>query len=203
MKMNRVEKFVMNSPVRAAIQRRYEAPLLIRMGGGVEGQNVLEIGCGQGVATQLLLQRFGARKVHAIDVDPEMIERASRRLHGYANDRLILGVGDVMALQAEDGEFDAVFDFAILHHVPDWQHAVSEICRVLKPGGRFFFQEVTTHALRKWSYRTFLDHPTENRFSAVQFIAEIERQGIAVAGNFVEKYFGDFVFGVGRKVKDH
>ncbi|MGA8146830.1 MAG: class I SAM-dependent methyltransferase [Gallionellaceae bacterium] len=197
MRMNRTEKFLMNNPIRAAMQRWYEAPLLERLGGRTEDMRVLECGCGQGVGTELIFNRFGAREIYAIDLDPDMIQRARKRLSGYPPERLKLEVGDVTALPVEDASFDAVFDFAILHHVPNWQSGVSEIHRVLKPGGRFYFQDVTTHALNKWFYQTFLEHPTENRFSGAEFIAELERQGIAVKGNFLERNRGDFIYGVG------
>ncbi len=103
------------------------------------------------------------------------------------------------AIDAEDAAFDAVFDFAIIHHVPDWQAAITEIRRVLKPGGRFYFQEVTRHFLEKWFARTFMEHPTENRFSGREFISELEQQGIKVGLRTTEKHGGDYVFGVGRR----
>lgn len=200
MKLNRVEKALVNNPVRSLLQRRYEAPLLERLGGRTEGLRVLEIGCGAGVGTDIIFRRFGAREVHAFDLDPDMVQRARRRLSHYSPDRLKLYVGDAAAMDEDDESFDAVFDFGIVHHVPEWPRAVAEVARVLKPGGRFFFEEVTTHALNRWSYRTFLDHPRENRFSAEGFIAELERQGILVGKNHVERMFGDFVLGVGRRV---
>lgn len=197
MKMNRFEKFAMNNPVRSMIQRMYEAPLLKRIGGRVDNMRVLEVGCGCGNGTELIFEMFGARKVRTFDIDPDMVSRASRRLAGYGTDRLALSLGDVTAIGENDETFDAVFDFAILHHVPNWQEAVAEIHRVLKPGGRFFFEEVTSHALNRWSYRTFMLHPKENRFDGKEFVAELERQGIRVEGNFTEKFYGDFIFGVG------
>jgi len=201
MKMNRIEKFFMNNPIRSMVQRRYEAPMLERMGGRTDGMCVLEIGCGRGIGTEIVFNRFGAREIHAFDIDPDMVERARQRLSIYPPGRLQLSVGDVTAIDAEDGTYDAVFDFWIIHHVPNWQKAVSEIRRVLKPGGRFFFQEVTSHALNRLSYRLFLEHPKENRFSGREFILELERQGITVKGNAVERFFGDFVFGVGSRSK--
>ncbi|TCV82395.1 class I SAM-dependent methyltransferase [Sulfurirhabdus autotrophica] len=199
MKMNWVEKMLMNNPIRAAFQIWYEVPLLERLGGRTEGMKVLEVGCGRGVGTEQILNRFGASSVLAMDLDPDMVRLARKRLMKYPADRLSLTVGDVTAIQAEDQSFDAVFDFAIIHHVPIWQDALKEIHRVLKPGGRFFFQEVTSHALEKWSYQTFMVHPVENRFSGTEFINELERLGIQVGTKTTEKYGGDFVYGVGIK----
>lgn len=201
MKMNRIEKLAMNNPIRALIQRYYETPLLERLGGRVEGMRVLEIGCGRGVGTEIIFKHFGAREIHSFDIDPDMVKKASKRLSNYSSERLDLRVGNATAIDAEDKSFDAVFDFWIIHHIPDWQAAVAEISRVLKSGGRFFFQEVSSHALSRWSYRTFLEHPTENRFSCKEFVSELDRQGIVVGGNVVERFFGDFIFGVGHRVE--
>jgi ubiquinone/menaquinone biosynthesis C-methylase UbiE len=193
--LNAVEKALMNNPVRATLQRHYEAPILEKLGGRVAGGRVLEVGCGRGVGTEIILSRFGADHVDAFDLDADMVERARRRLAGFG-DRVRLSLGDATAIAAEDSSYDAVFDFGIIHHVPDWRSAVREVSRVLRPGGRFFFEEVTQHALARWSYRRFLDHPTEDRFSGTDFVAEVERSGFRVP-RWTERFFGDFVFGVG------
>jgi len=189
----------MNNPVRALVQRHYESTLMQQIGGRVSGERVLEIGCGRGVGTEIIFKRFGAQEVHAFDVDPEMIALARRRLSAFPCDQLSLFVGDAAAIEAEDGTFDAVFDFGIIHHIPDWKRAVSEVVRVLRPGGRFFFEEVTQQALARWFYRTFLDHPKLDRFSAREFVEELQEQGIIVGENTKEWFFGDFVVGVGYK----
>lgn len=199
MKLNAIEKVLMNNPLRSVLQRRYEAPLLEKLGGRLEGGRALEIGCGRGVGTELILQRFGACEVHAFDLDPDMVARARRRLSSYPSERLELYVADAASVPEPDASFDAVFDFGIVHHVPDWEAAVAEVVRVLKPSGRFFFEEVTRQALDRWAYRTFLDHPRENRFSGTEFVAALEQRGVRVDGGAVERFFGDFVIGVGTK----
>src|SRR5262245_33944608 len=146
----------MNNPVRAAFQRRYEAALLERLGGQFEGKRVLEIGCGRGIGTEIIFERFAADEVHAFDVDPDMIKQAQSRLSRYPPHRLKLYVGDAAAIKEPDASFDAVFDFAIIHHIPNWKDAVAEVARVLTPGGKFLFEEVTRHALGRWFYRRFL-----------------------------------------------
>jgi len=203
MKLNRIEKALMNNPVRATLQRRYEAALLQRLGGRREGMRVLEVGCGRGVGTEIIFERFGALEVHAFDLDPDMIQRARRRLRRYPPERLRLFVGDAAAIEAADESYDAVVDFGIIHHVPGWQRAIKEVSRVLRPGGLFLFEEVTRQALSRWSYRTFLKHPPkENWFDREEFIAELERQGIEVGTNAIEWFFGDFVIGVGRRAME-
>jgi len=199
MKMNTLEKLAMNNPVRLLIQRHFELPLLEKLGGRLDGMNVLEVGCGRGVGTELLLERLGAANVHAIDLDESMLKHARKRLAKYDSTRLKLEAGDVTAIDAPDQTYDAVVNFAAIHHVPNWQAAVAEISRVLAPGGRFFFQEVTAQWIFRWPYRVLFEHPMENRFSSEEFISEVENQGISVNDNWEQRGGGDFVFGVGRR----
>jgi len=199
-KLNRVETALMNNPIRAFVQRRYEAPLFERLGARLAGQRVLEVGCGRGVGTEILLERFGSREVYAFDLDPDMVAKARRRLARFGADRVRVGVGDVTAIDAPDASFDAVVDFGIIHHVPSWRRAVAEVSRVLRPGGVFAFEEVTRQALERWFYRRFLDHPTADRFTGEEFVRELERQGIEVGEAVLAWFFGDIVSGVGRRV---
>lgn len=199
MKLNYIEKALMNNPIRAVVQRHHEAAMMERLGGRCEGKKVLEIGCGRGVGTEIIFERFGASEVHAFDLDPKMIELAGRRLTKYPPEKLRLFVGDAEKIEAADASFDAVFDFGIIHHIPVWQKSVAEVARVLKPGGRFYFEEVTVQALNSWFYRTFLEHPTENRFTVEQFVAELEKNEIIVGDKKQKWFFDDLVIGVGTR----
>lgn len=198
MKLNAVEKALMNNRLRAGLQRHYEARVLERLGGRLAGGRALEIGCGRGVGVELILERFGADTVAAFDVDPDMVQQARARLGRYG-ERVKLWIGDAVTIPEPDGHFDAVFDFGIIHHVPDWRDALQEVHRVLAPGGRFYFEEVTRQALERWFYRTFLEHPEHDRFSADEFVAEVERQGLEVGDRWLTRFFGDFVLGVAVK----
>ena len=199
MKLNYIEKALMNNPIRAVVQRHHEAAMMERLGGRCEGKKVLDIGCGCGVGTEIIFERFGASEVHAFDLDPKMIEIAGRRLTKYPPEKLRLFVGDAEKIEAADASFDAVFDFGIIHHIPVWQKSVAEVARVLKPGGRFYFEEVTVQALNRWFYRTFLEHPIENRFTVEQFVAELEKNEIIVGDKKQKWFFDDLVIGVGTR----
>ncbi|CAN5276062.1 N/A [soil metagenome] len=188
------------SPVRAWLQRHVEARLLERLGGRLDGGRALEIGCGGGVGVQVVLERFGARHVQAFDNDPAAVAAAHRRLAAVPRHRLRLGVGDATAIDAPDASVDGVFCFAVLHHVDDWRAAVAEVGRVLRPGGRFFFDEVTDRALEAWVLRRFTRHPVHDRFSGEQLVAELRRHGIDVGDRVRHGLGGRVVLGVGHRV---
>lgn len=199
MLMNRLETAAMNNPGRRALQRFYEVPLLIRLGGRTPGADAVEIGCGSGYGTQLILDRFGAAHVDAVDLDPAMIGRARRRLRRHSRSvRLAVGSATDLraALDADDAAYDAAFDFAIVHHIPDWRHALAEVARVLRPGGRFYFEEVTATALARPSYQKLFDHPSQDRFTAGQFLAELPDHGLDVEDRWVTRIGADYLLGV-------
>jgi ubiquinone/menaquinone biosynthesis C-methylase UbiE len=192
MLLNRVEKLMMNNPLRAAIQRQFEARRLLAMGGPVAGGRCLEIGCGRGVGTAILLERFGAAQVDAFDLDPDMVEQARARLGG--DPRVRLWVGDATAIEVPDGTYDAVFDFGIVHHVPAWRDALREVHRVLRPGGRFYAEEVLARFIHHPLWRRLLEHPMEDRFDADGFANGLAEQGFQlVARRELLGQFGWFV----------
>jgi ubiquinone/menaquinone biosynthesis C-methylase UbiE len=198
MRLNVIEKMLLNNPARRMVQRFYEAPLLLRMAGRLDGKRALEIGCGQGFGMEIILGRFGADKVSGIDLDPQMVARAQKRISLHAG-RAEVSVGDVTAIQAADQSFDAVFDFGVIHHVPAWEDAIREVWRVLKPGGIFVFEEASKQALDRWVYRALFKHPKEDRFTEENFVAALEHYGMPVGGKLVSFFFGDFFAGVGQR----
>ncbi len=198
MRMNFLETLALNNFFYSCIKRWYEAPLLLRLGGRLDGMRVLEIGCGNGVGAELLLTRFGASEVHAFDLDEKMVERAQRRLLPFGPERAKVYRGDADLIDAPNDCYDAVVNFAVLHHIPDWQAATREIARVLKPGGRFLFEDVTKQWILRWPWRVLFEHPMENRFNAQELLHELETTGLKVGGNYLEVGGGDFIFGVGR-----
>lgn len=107
--------------------------------GDVRGQVVLEYGCGDGLNT-LALARRGAR-VKALDISPELVEVARRRLQvNDADENVEFVVGSAHDMPLADESVDVVFGIAILHHL-DLKLSAREVRRVLRKGGRAIFQE--------------------------------------------------------------
>lgn len=200
MKLNAFERAAMNNPLRAAHQHYREAAWFRRLAGGtLSGQRVLEVGCGRGVGVEVLLDRLDAAQVTAFDLDPAMVDSARRRLHGRTDGQVSLSVGDVCEIEQPDGGFDAVVDFGIIHHAPDWQAGVGEIARTLRPGGLLLFEEVPRWMLDTWVIRNVTVHPRDNRFEAGEFAEELARHGLHGTGR-IERRLGGFLFvGAARK----
>jgi ubiquinone/menaquinone biosynthesis C-methylase UbiE len=109
----------------------YERPEMIRLAGDVAGLTVLDAGCGSGPLMNALRAKDAV--VSGFDLSPAMVELARTRLGDDADVRVAdLGA----ALPYADDEFDLVVASLSLHYVQDWDSALAELRRVLKPGGR-------------------------------------------------------------------
>lgn len=98
-----------------------------------KGARVLEIGVGLGAEHQRFA-KAGAI-LFGIDLTERAIDHTRRRLLAF-NLQSTLAVGDAENLTFENDFFDIVYSWGVLHHTPNTPKAISEVFRVLKPGGR-------------------------------------------------------------------
>ena len=97
------------------------------------GDDVLELGAGPGLVTDLLVDR--ATRVTAVELDPALAAALEERMAGRAVEVV---TADATTLPFEDGRFSAAACFTMLHHVPTRQlqdRVLAEARRVLRPGG--------------------------------------------------------------------
>jgi len=106
---------------------------------------VLDAGCGN--ARDLIQLAASGCKCVGIDFSPNMIEEAKKELATRNIQRVELEVGDLTNLRFCDQTFDKVFASEVLEHVPDYRKAVSEMARVLKPGGTLVVTTPNRHSL--------------------------------------------------------
>lgn len=113
---------------------------------------VADLGCGTGEATELLAP-FAA-KVVGIDREPSMLVAARARMAGAGN--VEFREGDLLALPAKAGEFDAAVLMLVLHHVTDVTAVLREVRRTLGPRGVLLVVDMVAHAHE--DYRITMGH---------------------------------------------
>ena len=82
------------------------------------------------------------------------------------------------ALPFPDESFDSVVSCLMLHHIIDWERAVAEVARVLRPGGTFVGYDLTRTPLASLFH--WLDRSPHRLLVPVEFQAECIRNGFAI-----------------------
>jgi len=110
--------------------------------------DVLEIGVGAGANTAVLADTHQEATITATDLDPAMVAAARTRLASFG-EQVTVEEADTTRLPFDDGRFDAAVSLLMLHHVLDWQGAIGELARVLRPGGRLVGYDLTANRSAK------------------------------------------------------
>lgn len=99
------------------------------------GQELLEVGPGPGLTTDMLRERV--THLTTIEIDPRLAKALTQRME---NTNVTVIEGDATAMPFEDQKFSGAVSFTMLHHVPSQglqDKLFAEVFRVLKPGGVF------------------------------------------------------------------
>jgi ubiquinone/menaquinone biosynthesis C-methylase UbiE len=145
-----------NEGRRNFMQERLELPVMVAMLGLPKGGRILEVGCGRGIALPVLATRLEPSRLVGIDIDSALLTEAEARLTETAA-VAELHRADVRALPFPDRSFDLVIDFGTCYHIAGAARALSEIARVLAPGGLFVeetpLSQLLSHPVRAFGRR--------------------------------------------------
>lgn len=105
--------------------------------------SVLDVGTGTAQIPIELARRKASVSIVAVDLAEEMLKLGRQNVvaSGFA-DRIRLDLADAKGLPYDDNSFDAVISNSIIHHAPEPLIVMSEMLRVLKPGGAFFVRDL-------------------------------------------------------------
>lgn len=126
------------------ITDRIEEELILGLIGPVEGKRVLDVGCGDGMLS-VTMAEAGAH-VTGLDADPHMLAAARERA-SKVEAKVTFIEGDARQLPFADDTFDVVVAITVLCFVVDTDRAMSEMARVLRPGGHLVISELGRHSL--------------------------------------------------------
>ena len=165
----------------------------------VTPQRVLEVGPGPGELSERLANELGVTVV-AVDSSERMVELArSRGVDAH--------LGDVQSLDLPAESFDCAVAAWMLYHVPDLDRGLTEIARVLRPGGRLVaVTNAVDHLLEVWEL-VGVDHAplpfgAENGEEILsRHFARVERRDVEGTTTFphasaIRAYLGSFERGV-------
>ena len=110
------------------------------------GLRVLDFGCGPGTISVGLAKAIQPGELHGVDMDEPTIEIARAVAQSQRQENAIFHVGEVTNLSFEDGFFDVAHCHNVLMHVPDTHAVLTEVKRVLKPGGIISCREMISES---------------------------------------------------------
>ena len=180
--MSRVEAVFCRSALWRTFARRAVLPWALA-GRTLEGA-CLEVGGGSGAMAEQVLERHPQVRLTIVDVDQDMTAVADHRLSRFEG-RAATVTADVSALPFPDRSFDIVLSWLMLHHTITWEESLTEVRRVLRPGGVLIGYDLLDtaparfiHRIDKSEHRLFthdeLRHVLLHEFSA----ADIARVGL-------------------------
>jgi ubiquinone/menaquinone biosynthesis C-methylase UbiE len=115
-------------------------------------REVLDVGCGSGIATQLFAE--AGANVTAIDLTEWAVGTTRRRLAAFGLDGEVLQA-DAEQLPFDDESFDLVFSWGVIHHSSDMDRALRELVRVTRRDGRIVMMVYHRHSLFFAVYKAF------------------------------------------------
>ncbi|CAH0535576.1 2-methoxy-6-polyprenyl-1,4-benzoquinol methylase, mitochondrial [Vibrio stylophorae] len=107
---------------------------------------LLEVGCGQGTYTQVVLP--ATCEVYATDISEDMVAVSRQRFE--QDGKVTVEKVDCLALPYEDASMDSVLMVNLIHIIATPERAIAEAFRVLKPGGRLIIASYTEHQMTLW-----------------------------------------------------
>jgi ubiquinone/menaquinone biosynthesis C-methylase UbiE len=102
-----------------------------------EYRDLLDVGCGTGLASAAMAERFPLRSITGVDLSPEMLKRFRARLEALLGIEVRAHEADVAAMPVPDGAFDVAISTMAFHWFADQPGAVAAMARALRPGGVF------------------------------------------------------------------
>jgi ubiquinone/menaquinone biosynthesis C-methylase UbiE len=119
---------------------RYSAQLYHRLARTVDlnGKDIVEIGCGRGGGLSYIANSFKPKTALGIDIDA----RAAKFGNEYYKSKILkFEQGDAQQINLDDASIDIVFNVESSHRYPEMEKFLSEVYRVLKPGGYFLITD--------------------------------------------------------------
>jgi len=149
---------------------------------------LLDAGCGSGVHSIRLAKR--GYRVTAVDFSANVLKMAEKNIKASClSDRITLQRENMLSLTFDDDTFDYILCWGVLMHIPDLEKALSEIIRVLKPGGIVVISEGNMFSFQSVILRIFMRLKRKKLSAVKQFPAGLEFWTTTSSGKLLIRHF--------------
>ncbi|MDR1304566.1 MAG: class I SAM-dependent methyltransferase [Verrucomicrobiales bacterium] len=126
--------------------------------------NLLDVGCGAGNYTLMMLRRLPALNCALLDLSEPMLARAAARVFQQTKKTAEMFQGDVREVALRENHYDIILAGAVLHHLrddADWEGVFGKLYRLLRPGGCLMIADLVAQdhaALTEVSWRRYASY---------------------------------------------
>lgn len=182
--MNKLDVFLQDSFLYIPIRKRILENVILNYFrdylSKLKGKTILEIGCSNGHGASLIKKYFSPKEIIATDLDERLLNLAKKNIKEAS---IKFEIADATKLRFKNNTFDAVFDFGVIHHIPDWENCLKELHRVLKPKGLVFIYDISIESFNSfWGriIKKFTLHPYESMYRREEFTNYLNKLGFKI-----------------------
>jgi tRNA (cmo5U34)-methyltransferase len=127
-------------------------------------KNLLDIGCGAGNYTLMMLSKVENLNCTLVDLSKPMLDKAFERVSEKTNETVTVIQGDIREVELKENHFDIILAGAVLHHLrddQDWETTFSKLNQLLKPGGCLMISDLITQdteLMSKYTWERYGDY---------------------------------------------
>ena len=130
-------------------------------------ENLLDIGCGAGNYTLMMLAKTPNLNCTLVDLSKPMLDRAFERVSQKTNNGVTILQGDIREVVLKENNYDIILAGAVLHHLrddKDWEVTFDKLFKLLRPGGCLMISDLITQdtdLLNEYTWERYGDYLEE------------------------------------------
>jgi tRNA (cmo5U34)-methyltransferase len=130
-------------------------------------ENLLDIGCGAGNYTLMMLTKLPDLNCTLVDLSKPMLDKAYERVSLHTHNNVTILQGDIREVGLKENNYDIILAGAVLHHLrddKDWETTFEKLYKLLRPGGCLMISDLITQdteLLNEYTWERYGDYLEE------------------------------------------
>jgi len=148
----------------------------------LNNKTILEIGCGNGVQTKYILNKFNPKSITGIDLNQENIRIANQEKDRRGMKNIHFFVDDAQQLSKfKENSIDVIINIESAFHYPDKPLFLKQLFRVLKPGGHFLIADIlTSQKKKKWFKKSWKKKMVFHHWDQKKYKTELDKAKLKI-----------------------